>query len=384
MRSDSNPEPNSRRPTLRDSNRGEFAFARHVLIATSVVASVVLVLALVWYAANLLMLLFAGILVSILLRRVRGVIRNATGFGEGQSLAVVTILLFATIAVVGWLVADRIASQAAEFMDRLRTAVPAVRARLEGYEWAQQAIDRLPGLSEMFFGRGGVLSRLPGVASTALGVIFDGVIVIVFGLYLASQPRLYSAGIKHLLPFRARRRAGEVLSAIDQALGRWLLGRFGLMVINGGLTTAALWLVGVPLAPTLGLIAGVLNFIPNFGPFIAAVPAVLIGLVQSPQTALYAVIVFVVVQTVDAYILTPLVDRKSVELPPVLTVAAQLLLGVMFGFVGLLLASPLAAAAMILVKMLYVEDVLGEPIMGETTHERANRRLGVSPPQTRE
>jgi predicted PurR-regulated permease PerM len=125
----------------------------------------------------------------------------------------------------------------------------------------------------------------------------------------------------------------------------------------------------------------VFNFIPNVGPFIAAVPAVLLALVQSPQTAAYAVIVFVVVQTVDAYILTPLVDRKSVELPPVLTIAAQLLLGIMFGFVGLLLASPLAAAAMILVKMLYVEDVLGDRIMGESRPKTEDRRPGVSPPQ---
>ena len=241
-----------------------------------------------------------------------------------------------------------------------------MRARLEGYEWAQQAIDQLPSLSEAFVGRGGVLSRLPGVASLPLGLIVNVVVVIVVGLYLALQPGLYSAGIKHLLPFRARRRAGEVLSALDQALGRWLLGRFGLMVINGGLTATALWLLGVPLAFTLGLIAGVLNFIPNVGPFIAAVPAVLIAFVQSPQTALYTMIVYLVVQVVDAYILTPLVDRKSVELPPVVTIAAQVLLGLMFGFVGLLLASPLTAAAMILVKMLYVEDVLGDRIMGES------------------
>ena len=370
MRGDPPSEQNTPRQTVRDPAERGFAFARQVLIAACVVAAVGLVLALVWYAANLLLLLFAGILVSILLRRFRGFIRNATGLGEGLSLAIVAFMLFAAIAAVGWMVADRMASQAVEFIDRLRTALPAVRARLEGYEWAQQAIDQLPSLSEAFVGRGGVLSRLPGVASITLGLIVNVVVVIVVGLYLALQPGLYSAGIKHLLPFRARHRAGEVLSAIDEALGRWLLGRFGLMVINGGLTAAALWLLGVPLALTLGVIAGVLNFIPNVGPFIAAVPAVLIAFVQSPKTALYTMIVYVVVQMVDAYILTPLVDRKSVELPPVVTIAAQVLLGLMFGFVGLLLASPLTAAAMILVKMLYVDDILGDRIMGESARDR--------------
>jgi predicted PurR-regulated permease PerM len=352
----------------RDSESGEFAFARQVLIAACVVSGAGLVLALVWYAANLLMLVFAGVLVSILLRRVGDLIRNNTGLGERVSMALVVLMLFVAIGALAWMVADRITWQAGEFMDRLRPALADVRARLEGYEWAQQAIDRLPGLSETVLGRGGVLSRLPGFASTTLGVIVNGVVVIVVGLYLAFQPGLYSAGIKHLLPFGARGRAGEVLSAIDETLGRWLLGRFALMVVNGGLTAAALSLLGVPLPLTLGVIAGILNFMPNVGPFIAAVPAVLIAFVQSPQTALYTVIVYLVVQMADAYILTPLVDRTSVELPPVLTIAAQLLLGLMFGFVGLLLASPLTAAGMVVVKMLYVEDVLGDPVMSGSPH----------------
>jgi predicted PurR-regulated permease PerM len=123
-----------------------------------------------------------------------------------------------------------------------------------------------------------------------------------------------------------------------------------------------LWANGVPLAPTLGVIAGVLNFIPNFGPIIAAVPAILIALMKGPGLALYTGGVYLVVQMVDGYILTPLVDRRSVELPPVLTISAQLLLGVLFGFVGLLVASPLTATGMILVKMLYIEDVLGDHV----------------------
>jgi predicted PurR-regulated permease PerM len=202
-----------------------------------------------------------------------------------------------------------------------------VAARLEGYAWAQQMVERLPSLGDVFLGSGGVLSRLPGFASTTLGAIVNVVVVLVVGIYLASQPELYSNGIKHLLPFGARRRAGEVLSAMDTALGHWLLGRFGLMIINGGFMAVALSLLGVPLALTLGLIAGLLNFVPNFGPFIAGVPAVLIAFVQSPQTALYTAAVYLVVQMVDGYILTPLVDRKSVELPPVVTLTSQLLLG---------------------------------------------------------
>ena len=162
-----------------------------------------------------------------------------------------------------------------------------------------------------------------------------------------------------------------MLGVLDDALGRWLLGRFALMLINGALTALALWLLGVPLAVALGVIAGVLNFIPNFGPFIAAVPAVLIAFIESPQLALYTALVYVVVQMLDGYVFTPIVDRKSVDLPPVVTIAMQLLLGLLLGFMGLLVASPLAAVIMITVKMLYVEDVLGDPVMSESTEQDA-------------
>lgn len=116
----------------------------------------------------------------------------------------------------------------------------------------------------------------------------------------------------------------------------------------------------MPLALTLGILTGVLNFIPNFGPLIAGVPAVLIALLVSPQTALYTLLLYAVLQALDGYVFTPLVDRRSVELPPVLTISAQVLLGVLVGIVGVMLASPLTAALIVIVRMLYVEDALGD------------------------
>jgi predicted PurR-regulated permease PerM len=343
----------------------ELGFARRALIATTVVITVVLVVLLLLYAADLLLLLFAAVLTSIPLRRLGGLVQRATGLGHGVSLALVTVGLFGVAGAIGWLTAGRVVAQSSELTGQLRVALQNLTARLEGHAWAQEAIARLPTAHEVVFGRGGLLLRLPGLASTALGAIVNVAIVIIIAIYLASQPHLYAGGIKHLLPFGYRRRAGEVFAALDEALGRWLVGRIGLMLINGASTAVALSLLGVPLAVTLGIIAGVLNFIPNFGPFIAAVPAVLIAFVGGFQLALYTAFAYLVIQMVDAYVLTPLVDRKSVELPPVLTISAQLLLGVIFGFVGLLVASPLTATAMILVRMLYIEDVLGDRVTTE-------------------
>jgi predicted PurR-regulated permease PerM len=343
------------------------AFGHRVLIATCVVAGVALVLMFVWYAADLLMLVFASVLFSILLRGLSRFLMRKTGAGHGLSLAIVSFTLLGVLAGGVSLIGGSLASQISELQQQLPRAFESLLQFLGQYEWARSAIDSLPTVKEWFEDRSGtIVSRVTGLASSTLGMVLNGVVVVIIGLYLASQPKVYSAGIRRLLPLRYRERAEEVLSVLDEALWRWLIGRFALMVVNGGLTAAGLWLLGMPLAPTLGLLAGVLNFIPNFGPVIAAIPAVLIAFLQGPEQALYVALLYIVLQMTDGYVLTPLVDRRSVELPPVLTISAQVFLGLWFGFIGLLIASPLTATVMLLIKMLYIEDVLGDPIMRES------------------
>ena len=341
--------------------RATVAFAHRVLIATCVVVSVLAVLIFIWYAADLLMLVFASVLVSILLRAFTEFVSRKTGMGHGIALLLVSLGLVALIAVTAWLVTGRLGTQVAELRLQLPQAVQNVKHHLGQYAWIRNAFDSLPTFNDWLARRGGtVVSQLTGLASTTAGAVVNVLIVGILGIYLASQPRLYTRGLKHLLQFSYRKRAGEVLSVIDEGLRRWLVGRFALMIINGALTAIGLRLLGIPLALTLGLLAGLLNFVPNFGPWIAAIPAVLIAFLQSPQQALYVAVLYLVLQSVDGYLLTPLVDRKSVELPPVLTITAQVVLGLAFGFIGLLLASPLTAVAVILVKMLYIEDLLGD------------------------
>ena len=368
-KSQSNPLPD---PEI-DESRMTLAFAHRVLIATCVVVSVLAVLMFIWYAAALLMLVFASVLVSILLRAFTDFVTRKTGLGHGFALVLVSLGLVVLIAITAWLVTGRIGSQVAELRLQLPQAVQNVRNYLGQYEWVRNALDTLPTFNDWLARRGGtVVSQLTGIASSTAGVVVNIFIVGILGIYLASQPRVYSQGLKHLLPLSYRARAGEVLSVIDDGLRRWLVGRFALMVINGALTAIGLKLLGIPLSLTLGLLAGLLNFVPNFGPWIAAIPAVLIAFLQGPQQALYVAVLYLVLQSVDGYLLTPLVDRKSVELPPVLTITAQVILGLAFGFIGILLASPLTAVALILIKMLYIEDLLGDRMM--PTHEDAKSR----------
>lgn len=358
-----------------DRTGATLAFAQRVFVATCVVVSVLIGLMFIWYAADLFMLVFAAVLVSILLRTFTDFVIRRTGMRHGFALILVALGLVVLIALVAWLITGRLGTQMAELQLQLPRALQNVRDYLGQYEWVRNALDSLPTFNDWLARRGGtVVSQLSGLASTTAGVVVNIFIVAILAIYLASQPGLYSRGLKHLLPLSYRKRAGEVLGVIDEALRRWLVGRFALMVINGALTAIGLKLLGIPLALTLGVLAGLLNFVPNFGPWIAAIPAVLIAFLQGPQQALYVAVLYLVLQSVDGYLLTPLVDRKSVELPPVLTITAQVVLGLAFGFIGILLASPLTAVTLILIKMLYIEDLLGDRMMttsGEVTNHES-------------
>jgi predicted PurR-regulated permease PerM len=144
------------------------------------------------------------------------------------------------------------------------------------------------------------------------------------------------------------------------AMRAWLLTKLLLMVVIGVAVAIGLTLLKVPGAFVLGLVAALLTFIPNFGPFLAAAPAVLLGLAQGPQTALYVVLLYLGVQVVESYVLEPVLAKKVVDLPPALTLTMQIVMGVLLGAVGLAVATPLTAAGVVLIRRLYVEDVLGD------------------------
>jgi predicted PurR-regulated permease PerM len=218
-----------------------------------------------------------------------------------------------------------------------------------------------------------MLSGAAGVFSTTLGFLVDVVVVLFVGFYLAVQPDLYKNGFLRLVPHAGRIRTSEVLDEIALTLRWWLLGRTCAMVAIAVTTALGLWLLSVPLALILGILAGVLNFVPNIGPLISAVPALLLSLTQSPVLAAYVAALYVGIQFVESYLVTPLVQQHTVSMPPALTITAQVFMGVLFGGLGLLLATPLTAALLVAVHRLYVEDVLESPtIVRPTSTENAS------------
>jgi len=195
--------------------------------------------------------------------------------------------------------------------------------------------------------------------SSTLEVIAGLGLITFVTIYIAVDPKLYYRGLLTLFPHPVRPRAAQVLAAIAATLRQWLLTQFIAMLTIGVITSIALRLLGIKAALSLGIIAGLLEFIPTLGPLLSAVPAVAMGFLDSPQKALLVALVFWGIQLVENHLLIPLLMKKGMDLPPVLTILGQALLAVVFGFLGLLVAVPLIASVMVAVKMLYVEDVVG-------------------------
>jgi predicted PurR-regulated permease PerM len=184
--------------------------------------------------------------------------------------------------------------------------------------------------------------------------------VLMAGIFLAMSPNVYRHGVMFLFPPRQREEIRQTLDYSGSALQLWLVGQLVAMVIVGALTAIGLSLIGLPSALGLGLIAGLFEFIPIVGPFLGAATAVLLASSQGWQMVLWTIGVFAVVQQLESNMITPMIQRRAVSLPPALLLFAVLAFGTLFGPLGVLFASPLTVIVYVAIKKLYVEDVLGE------------------------
>jgi predicted PurR-regulated permease PerM len=235
------------------------------------------------------------------------------------------------------------------------------QARQEGQ--ADQVAEKTPSLGQSLAQQvGGLTRRAFGFFSSTLAVLGGMVLVLFVAAFVAVDAQTYQDGLMHLFPHEARPRAREVLSKTAVMLRRWLLTQFISMVLVGVLTALVLLLLGVKAAIALGIIAGILEFIPIAGPILASVPAIAMGFLDGPEKAVYVALAYVVIQQAEANLLYPLLMKKGLELPPVLTIFTQGVMSIVFGFLGLLVAVPMLAAVIVPIKMLYVRDVVGDEV----------------------
>ena len=222
---------------------------------------------------------------------------------------------------------------------------------------------QLAGIPDTLSGQiNAIAGYLFSFLSSTIAVVTGLFLIMILAIYIGASPHLYHKGLLHLFPHRSRPRAKEVLTAIGMTLRKWLLAQLVAMVVIGVVTTIALKLLGVKAALPLGIIAGLLEFIPMVGHILSAIPAVAMGFLDSPEKALFVALAYVGIQFFENHLLIPMLMKEGVDLPPVLTIIGLAVMSVVFGFLGMLVAVPLLAAIVVAVKLLYVEDVVGDDV----------------------
>ena len=335
------------------------AFIDRVLIALGLAALFLVAGLLVWAAAAVFLLAFAGLLLAVFLRGLADLVVRATGLPPGGALMVVVIGLAALIGASGWFLASEIAEQFQELSESLAASAQHLQERLRQHPWGRYLIDGEAG-PRLLPGRVDVVGRITGAVSSALGFVGNILVILFVGLYVAADPDTYRNGAIRLVPPHWRGRVGEVIDAAGIRLRWWLIGRILSMAVVGGATTLGLSLLGIPMALALGLLAFAMDFVPYIGPWVAAIPALLVASTISPMTVVYVGLLYLVVQGLEGYVLTPLVEGGAAKLPPALTILALVLLGVLAGVLGVTLATPLTVVALVAADKLYVEDTLGD------------------------
>ncbi|MCP3732309.1 AI-2E family transporter [Sphingomonas sp. MG17] len=286
-----------------------------------------------------LLLIFAGLVVASMLDGGARLIRRYLPMPRGLALLIVVCLVIAFIGGVIYLTGVEIAAQAEQLRVTLETQANRLSAWLTQLGVMPQAAD-LKGLAQQALGSVGRVTSFIGGALGALGSFF---LVLVIGLFVAMEPRIYERGLQWMVPMESRGQFAITLTRMGRTMRILLAGRLAGMVFEGILTWILLSIAGVPMALLLGILTGILAFIPNIGAFISGVLMVAVGFSAGPTEGFWAIMIYFGVQTFDGYVLLPLVAKHTVDMPPALTVSSQILASTLFGFLGLALADPIVA-----------------------------------------
>lgn len=322
---------------------------------SSLPVSLGLVLATLWtihafpQLTSVLLLVFAGVIVAVLLNALSTTWQRILPGGHAPAYAAALVCVVLGFTAVGVLVGPQLADEVPELIKRMPEAWDTVVSKLSDYAVLDSMTDKARQPFNWLRSNTQILSLL----STTFGVLVNVFVVVFVGLYAAAAPGRYLNLGRTLLPANKQRAAAGLARDLGRELRHWMLARASSMAIVGAATGFGLWLLGVPLAFTLGLLAGLLSFVPYIGPILGLIPALLIAAVQSLVLAGWVLLLFAVVQLVETTLLTPLIQQRAIALPPVILITVQLIGGVLIGPLGVLLAAPLVVCGMVVASWHY-------------------------------
>jgi predicted PurR-regulated permease PerM len=324
------------------------AIARNLLVLATIAGGVLIM----WFAWSVLLYAFCGVLIAVAFRGCVVWTVQKTGFGEKASYAIVLAVTIMVIVAGVYVLAPRVAEQTSQIAAQLPDAWGRIRADAQRYELGRRLMQGFSSHWNTLHG-GTILSSLGGdLVDVAAGLIA----AVVVGLYAAATPAFYVEGLLKLVPSKKRPRVADVAAEVGDVLKWWTLGQLVPMGVLGVATMVGLWLMHIPLAFTLGLFTGLMIFIPYAGALLAAIPVVLMGLLQGPSKMLWVILFYLGLHVAEGYAITPLVQRRAVRLPPVLTILMEALMWAVAGVLGVVVATPLAAACLVVVKRLLLRE----------------------------
>jgi len=331
-----------------------------------------------WYYSATLFLVFAGILLGVALNATASQLGRLIRLPHPVRLAIVCTVLAALFSGAAFLGGTTIADQAATLSDTLKAQLGNVKAFLDRHgidtsyfelanpsngpasssgAAAPAAAPSLPGAGALASSGGAIVSQTFKLVLGAVRAVGNFFIVLFLGLAFAAQPAIYRSGLLFMAPARHRARATIIVDRIGETLERWLIAQIITMFVVFVVTWIGLAIIGIPGAFILGIQAGLLAFVPTVGALIAGVIVVLASLASGWIAALSALVLFLGVHALESYVLTPIIQRQALDIPPATLFALQILLGVVFGIWGLALALPLIAVIKVMIDYFKAEDL---------------------------
>ena len=332
-----------------------------------------------WQLTDILVLLFGAILLAIGLCAAARLISHYTGIRRSFALAGVFVLGLCIFGAALWVFGSTVAAQ----LDDVTQAAPAgfklFMAWMAAHPYGKQLLDQVRG-ANVVGATGWATSMVAATAGLITRALGYAIIALFVAIYLAAQPERYRHLCLRLVPRAHRPIAEHLFGQTGRVLQRWLVGQLVVMVTIGVLTGIGLWLMGIEAAFALGLMGGLLCFIPFVGAILAAIPATLVALTQGPIYAASVICMYVGVHFIEGNFITPMVQAEATSFPPVLAIVSTVAFGVLFGPLGVLLAAPLTLLLMAAVEVLYVQKGLGEAPEAKTMDTAAD---GPAREQTR-
>jgi predicted PurR-regulated permease PerM len=339
---------------------------RIIYVSIGVIFALLVASYLVYQIAVVVLVLLLTLLFSVIISAPVDYLERR-GFGRGAGTLAVFGALLLVLVIMGIALAPTIGYQANQFWEtfpELLENAQDIAARLQGAlglgtSFGLGSLDVLDSARNFF--SGGTLTTVANFGAGVASVISYVVVIIIATIYSVARPAPLIGGFVALFPAGRRQEVREILADMYHTVQRWFVGQLGSMLIIGILSTLALYLIGVPFALLLGIFSGLVSFIPFIGPLISVIPPVLLALIGKPIDALWVVLAYAIIQTIESYLIQPLIMSRAVSLHPAVVMFALLIMGTLFGFVGVLLAVPLVAALAVLLRELWIErmDALG-------------------------